>query len=67
MSISHVRALATPERASDDQDPFSHQRTLAASLIKNLGYEDAVDACRRNGWCGVLKVLLETRPGPTPA
>jgi hypothetical protein len=46
-----------------DQDPFGQQRKLAASLIKNLGYEDAVDACRRNGWCGVLKVLLEAKPG----
>jgi hypothetical protein len=54
-------------------DPFGHQRALAASLIRNLGYDVAVDACRRNGWCGVLKVLLEDKvlleekPDPAPA
>jgi hypothetical protein len=81
MSTIEVRALATEVQAtsdrargdqvtdpvSGDQDPFRHQRKLAASLIKNLGYADAVDACRRNGWCGVLKILLETRPGAAPA
>lgn len=54
-----------PER--DNNDPWHHQRKLAASLVKNLGYEDAVDACRRNGWAGVLRVLLEERGRPTPA
>ena len=58
-----ARAPGLDGAMAADPDPLGHQRTLAASLIKNLGYEDAVDACRRNGWCGVLKVLLEQAPG----
>ncbi len=57
--------MTMPER--DNKDPWHHQRKLAASLVKNLGYEDAVDACRRNGWAGVLRVLLEEKGRSTPA
>jgi hypothetical protein len=55
------------ERERDKSDPWHHQRKLAHSLVKNLGYEDAVDACRRNGWAGVLHVLLEEKGRSTVA
>jgi len=62
-----ARGPALDGTTAADADPYGHQRELAASLIRNLGYEDAIDACRRNGWCGVLKVLLEAKPGAAPA
>ena len=55
------------DRERDRSDPWHHQRKLALSLVTNLGYEDAVDACRRNGWAGVLRVLLEEKGRSSPA
>ena len=36
----------------------TYQRSLANSLIASLGMDDAIDACRRNCWDGVLEILL---------
>ena len=33
-------------------------RTLAMQLVEKLGREEAIDACRRNMWDGVLKIIL---------
>ena len=33
-------------------------RTLAIELVEKLGRDEAIDACRRNTWDGVLKVIL---------
>ncbi len=41
-----------------------HQRELAATLIAGLGYHRAIDECLRNGWDGVLGVLMDTRHPP---
>ena len=36
------------------QQNHDYQRDFAKSLIKNLGYEGAVQACYENQWHGVL-------------
>ena len=33
-------------------------QSLAMKLVENLGREEAIDACRRNTWDGVLKIIL---------
>lgn len=50
------------ERVSHAQDNHPYQRDLAAALLAGLGYDDALAACRSNGWDGVLRVLLAERP-----
>ncbi|MCH7887744.1 MAG: hypothetical protein IIA00_00520 [Proteobacteria bacterium] len=50
------------ERVSHAQDNHPYQRDLAAALVAGLGYDDALAACRSNGWDGVLRVLLAERP-----
>ncbi|HLI13094.1 MAG TPA: hypothetical protein VKY65_15990 [Alphaproteobacteria bacterium] len=50
-----------PEREPAEDDPWQHQRRLARSLVKTLGFDAAADACRRAGWLGVLKVLQEEK------
>jgi hypothetical protein len=35
-----------------------YQRWLAMSLVSSLGYEEAVMACQRMQWYGVLRCLL---------
>ncbi len=49
------------------KQPISEQARLAMSLIDSLGREGAINACRSNGWDGVLDFLLGPdleRPGP---
>ena len=45
-----------------EQDNHPYQRDLAAALVASLGFDDALAACRSNGWDGVLRVLLAARP-----
>ncbi len=46
------------EPVSHEQDNHPYQRDLAAALVAGLGYDDALAACRSNGWDGVLRALL---------
>ena len=44
-----------------------YHRALAVSLLKSVGFEDAVDCALRNQWQGVLAQLLslpKSPPGP---
>ena len=44
-----------------------YHRELAVSLMKSIGFDDAVDYALRNQWQGVLAQLLslaKTPPGP---
>ena len=50
------------EPVSHAPDNHPYQRDLAAALVAGLGYDDALAACRSNGWDGVLRVLLAARP-----
>ena len=50
------------EPVSHAPDNHPYQRDLAAALVAGLGYDDALAACRSNGWDGVLRVLLAERP-----
>ena len=36
----------------------TYQQRFARSLINCLGFDGAMDACRRNCWDGVLDVLI---------
>ena len=38
--------------------PMSAQHTLAADLVRHMGREGAANACRTNGWAGVLEIVL---------
>jgi hypothetical protein len=44
--------LSIQERGND-----FYQRDLAEKLVRVLGFDAALDACRNNGWEGVLAVL----------
>ena len=46
--------LESPEAASQ-----ASQRAFAASLVKSLGYEDALQICRDNSWDGIFDLLLD--------
>ena len=41
-----------------------YHRELAVSLLKSLGFEDAVDYALRNQWQGVLAQLLSLPKPP---
>jgi len=43
-----------------------YQRWLAMSLVSSLGYEEAVTACQRMAWCGVLRCLLNEKGAIAP-
>jgi hypothetical protein len=45
--------LSIHERGND-----YYQRDLAAKLVRVMGFDGALDACRNNGWEGVVSVLL---------
>ena len=47
---------------SHEKDNHPYQRELASALVASLGFDDALEACRSNGWDGVLRVLLAERP-----
>ncbi len=34
------------------------QREFAATLVKSLGYEDALQICRDSGWAGLFDIVL---------
>ena len=46
--------LESPEAASQ-----ASQRAFAASLVKSLGYEDALQICRDNRWDGIFDLLFD--------
>ncbi len=58
--VSHEPVSHEP--VSHEQDNHPYQRDLASALVAGLGYDDALEACRSNGWDGVLRVLLAERP-----
>ena len=40
------------------------QRAFAATLVKSLGYDDALQICRDNAWDGIFDILLaQNDPG----
>ena len=43
-----------PEAAS-----HAFMRTFAESLVKSLGYDDALQICRDNSWDGIFDLLLD--------
>ncbi len=43
-----------------------YHRALAVSLLKSVGFEDAVDYALRNQWQGVLAQLLILPKPPRP-
>jgi hypothetical protein len=49
------------ERVESEQDPWRGPREFAERLVRDLGFEDAADACRRNGWQGVLQLVLDQK------
>ena len=51
------------------KSPISARHTLAADLVRHMGREGAVNACRANGWAGVLEIVLRDflgRDSPRP-
>ena len=46
-------------RDTGNQD---YQRDFAAGFVASLGFDDALKACRSNGWDGVLGMLLADKP-----
>ena len=56
-----------PEDRQAEQDQARGLREFAERLVRQLGFEDAVDACRRNGWQGALNVMLEQKGSGKPA
>ena len=39
----------------------NHQEKLAFSLVRNLGIDAAIHACKANSWDGVLAYVLSYR------
>ena len=54
----------------DDLDNLKYQRWLADSLVKSLGYDQALSACQELRWSGTLNFLINERvtyvPEPEP-
>jgi hypothetical protein len=46
---------------TEDDHNQKYQRWLAMSLVSSLGYEEAVMACQRMAWYGVLRCLLNEK------
>lgn len=44
-----------------DRGNACYQRQLADALVAGLGVDGALEACRDNGWQGVVGVLLDMR------
>ncbi len=44
-----------------DEGNHLYQRKLAAALVASLGFDAALEACRSNGWEGILRALLTER------
>ncbi len=53
--------------AADQTAALRHQRELAEVLIGCHGYHGAIDECLRNGWEGVLAILLNRKAAPERA
>ena len=51
------RELESPDGA----EVGTPQSRLARSLIRCLGHDEAVTACRANSWHGVLAIVLQQR------
>ena len=43
----------------------TYQDEMAAALVAGLGLDDAVSACRNNGWDGVLGALIKRAGHPS--
>ncbi len=41
-----------------DKGDHFYLRDMAAALVAGLGFDAALEACKSNGWDGVLRVLL---------
>ena len=54
--------MSSSETRQDDRED-AESREAARDLIGERGWHGAVDACLRNGWEGVLTVLLRTDAG----
>jgi len=51
---------------TEEADNRKYQRWLAMSLVASLGYEEAVMACQRMAWYGVLHCLLNEKGTDAP-
>jgi hypothetical protein len=55
---SERRDAMTTQLSNHERGNDYYQRDLAEKLVGVMGFDGALDACRNNGWEGVVSVLL---------
>ena len=48
-----------PERKDARATNHSYQRQIAASMVKSMGVDAAIDACYRSDWAGTMKIIIK--------